>query len=62
MSNVKQVQKPKGKRCRTDKTKCKIPCPKCKLTSGLAGLIFHMNDVHRMTNKQIGKRLKKYGL
>jgi len=40
----------------------RVPCPKCKMRSGLAGLIFHMNDVHEMTNKQIGKWLKGYGL
>lgn len=40
----------------------RVKCPKCKKLSGLAGLIFHMNDVHEMTNKQIGKWLRKYGL
>ncbi len=40
----------------------RVPCPKCKQLTGLSGLIFHMNDVHKMTNKQIGKWLKRYGL
>lgn len=40
----------------------RVKCPKCKIHGGLAGLIYHMNDVHELTNKQIGKWLRKYGL
>ena len=37
-------------------------CPKCDKVNAVASLIYHMNDVHEMTNKQIGKWLKRYGL
>ncbi len=37
-------------------------CPKCKKINSLASLIYYMNDVHEMSNKQIGKWLKRYGL
>ena len=39
-----------------------VKCTKCKKLNSLSAMIFHMNDVHEMTNKQIGKWLKKYGL
>ena len=40
----------------------RVPCPKCKNVNTLASQIYHTNDVHEMTNKQIGKWLKEYGL
>ncbi len=39
-----------------------VKCPKCKKTNAVASMIYHMNDVHEMTNKQIGKWLKRFGL
>jgi len=40
----------------------RVDCIKCKNNDSLGAMIYHMNDVHEMTNKQIGKWLRKYGL
>lgn len=34
MRYVKLVKKPKVRQCWRDKTKCKLPCPKCKVATG----------------------------
>ncbi len=51
LSNVKQVQKPKVKSCRTDKTKCSTHCPKCKhskLFNSTENIWRHLWQVHQL--------------
>lgn len=48
--------------CYNEELDQRVKCTKCKKVNSLSAMIFHMNDVHELTNKQIGKWLKRYNL
>lgn len=59
MSKSDQVKKSNHLQCRTDKTPCRIPCPKCKYDTGFSKLFKstenvwrHLHQIHRLDKNE----------
>ena len=59
MIKTNQIEKPKVLRCRTDKTRCRLRCPKClkntsfsKLFKSPENIWRHLYQVHRIDENE----------
>ena len=47
MINSRQIKKPNVLRCRTDKTRCRVKCPKCLKSTGFSKLFISPENLWR---------------